>query len=371
MDKKTVSSTQNGLSSVGVDTLPKTAVIVLNWNRVNDTIECLESLLPVVKTDRVSLVCCDNASSDHSVAILEAWGRRHFPGPAARGATDEPSARTGGEFVLLRTERNGGYAAGNNAALRYLLAQDSPEFVWLLNNDTVVATDALPRLLAFARQHPDAGAIGSTLVDDRDRERVQCAGGCRYLPALTLMWNVLGGRPLREVLQHYQRVRLDYVHGAAMLLPAAVLDRVGLLDERFFLYYEEADFARRLRAQGYRLAWCRESVVYHKGAVSTGGRSNEHRRESVLANYHENLSTLLFTAQHYPLLLPLAAIVRLAMKTIVFLLFRRGYLFRPLWAAYRDFISRCGAEPPCALTASVLFHGAAPRSAIQSEPQDP
>ena len=179
-----------------------TAVIILNWNRATDTIECLESLLPMVAAGLGTLVCCDNASSDNSIAALESWGRRHFL-ELATGAAAMASRRqsAGGEFVLMRTERNGGYAAGNNAALRYLLSQGRYRFIWLLNNDTVVEADALPKLLVYARRHPRAGAIGSTLVDYYNRESVQCAGGCRYLPALTVMWNVLGGRPLREVLQ--------------------------------------------------------------------------------------------------------------------------------------------------------------------------
>lgn len=337
--------------------MPKTAVVVLNWNRAVDTIECLNSLLPAVAAGLGTLVCCDNASSDDSIAVLESWGRQHFPeflsGTASVAA---PRRSGGGEFVLLRTERNGGYAAGNNAALAYLLSQDRYQFIWLLNNDTVVEADALPKLLDYAMRHLRAGAIGSTLVDYYNRESLQCAGGCRYLPAFTLMWNVLGGRPLREALQYRGTVRLDYVHGAAMLLSVPAITEVGLLDERFFLYYEEADYARRLQARGYELAWCRDSVVYHKGAVSTGGRATSNRRESNLANYHENLSTLLFTWLHYPHLLPLAAGFRLVMKTVVFLLFRRGYLFKPLFMAYRDFVQlrRQKAQP---LTAEVLFHG--------------
>ena len=356
LQNSTTSPPLDKISFLARDILPMTAVIILNWNRATDTIECLESLLPMVAAGLGTLVCCDNASSDNSIAVLESWGRRHFPELATGAAAMASHRQSAGEFVLMRTERNGGYAAGNNAALRYLLSQGRYRFIWLLNNDTVVEADALPKLLAYALRHPRAGAIGSTLVDYYNRESVQCAGGCRYLPALTVMWNVLGGRPLREVLQFQETVRLDYVHGAAMLLSVPAIAEVGLLNERFFLYYEEADYARRLRARGYELAWRRDSVVYHKGAISTGGRVTGKRRESTLANYHENLSTLLFTRLHYPYLLPMAAGFRLVMKTAVFLLFRRGYLFGPLLGAYRDFMRPCHREPQ-PLAVQVLFHG--------------
>lgn len=337
--------------------MSKTAVVVLNWNRAVDTIECLDSLLPAVAAGLGTLVCCDNASSDDSIPALESWGRQHFPEPLSGALSAAARRRSGGgEFVLLRTERNGGYAAGNNAALAYLLSQDRYRFIWLLNNDTVVEADALPKLLGYAIRYPRAGAIGSTLVDYYNRESLQCAGGCRYLPAFTLMWNVLGGHPLPDALKFRGKARLDYVHGAAMLLAVPAIAEVGLLDERFFLYYEEIDYARRLRARGYELAWCRNSVVYHKGAVSTGGRSAGKQHESVLANYHENLSTLLFTWLHYPYLLPLAAGFRLVMKIIVFLLFRRGYLFKPLFLAYWDFLQLRHREIQ-PLTAELLFHG--------------
>ncbi|MCC8992942.1 MAG: glycosyltransferase family 2 protein [Candidatus Contendobacter sp.] len=339
------------------DLLPMTAVVILNWNRAADTIECLESLLPAVAAGLGALLCCDNASSDDSVTVLESWGRQYFPEPAPSVVPVTPHRRPGGgEFLLLRTERNGGYAAGNNAALRYLLSLSRYRFIWLLNNDTVVEAHALPKLLAYACRHPRAGAIGSTLVDYHHRELVQCAGGCRYLPVLTVMWNVLGGRPLREVMQSSKVVRLDYVHGAAMMLSTSVIAEVGLLNEQFFLYYEEADYARRLHSKGYELAWCRDSMVYHKGAVSTGGRATAKQPESTLANYHENLSTLLFTWLHYPYLLLPAAGFRLIMKTIVFLLYRRGYLFKPLLGAYRDFM-RLAYRKPKPLAVVVLFDG--------------
>ena len=347
----------NKISSIDRDRLASTAVVILNWNRATDTIECLESLLPVVAAGLGAVVCCDNASSDDSVAVLEAWGRRHFScptGDATAVALQNPIKSS--EFVLLQTERNGGYAAGNNAALRYLLAQGRYQFIWLLNNDTVVEADALPKLLDYASRHPQAGAIGSTLVDYHQREWVQCAGGCRYLPALTVMWNVLGGQSLEDVLRSRENVHLDYVHGAAMLLTVSAIAEVGLLNEQFFLYYEEADYARRLRSKGYELAWCRDSVVYHKGAVSTGGRSTAKQRESILANYHENLSTLLFTYLHYPYLLPLAASFRLAMKIVVFSLFRRGYLLGPLFRAYRDFM-RLRHQKISSLISDIIFRG--------------
>lgn len=342
-------------SNLACDILPATAVVVLNWNRAKDTIECLESLLPAVTSGLGMVVCCDNASSDDSVTVIESWARQHFSEQRVAPASKRLYKQSiGSEFVLLQTERNGGYAAGNNAALRYILPRQY-KFILLLNNDTVIKADALQELLAYAHHHPQAGAVGSTLVDYFNRELVQCAGGCRYLPALTIIWNVLGGRLLHDVLQSRKMVHLDYVHGAAMLLSTSAITNVGLLNEQFFLYYEEADYALRLRAQGYELAWCRNSIVYHKGAVSTGGRTTVKQCESTLANYHENLSTLLFTLLHYPYLLPLAACFRLAMKITVFLLFRRGYLFKPLFVAYRDFL-RLRYRKPQPLAAKVLFH---------------
>lgn len=308
---------------------PRVCLLVLNWNRAEDSLACLDSLRPDLASGLAALVVCDNGSTDDSIPRLLAWAREQGLQPQ------------GGDwnFALIANGGNLGYAAGNNVGLRFALADGRFDWIWVLNNDTQVAPGALKSLLAKGEADPNLGVIGSTLVDHYQRDLVQYAGGCRYQPLTSLMRPCLAGTPLSQVLATDEtRVRLDYVGGAAMLLRTSALRRVGLFNEDFFLYYEEMDLCQRLRQAGYALGWCRESLVYHQGGSSTGGRSTVKGEESQLAAYHENLSTLLYTRRHHPWLLPLVAGLRLAGKSLVYLLKGRRSLFSPLWRAYRDFL---------------------------------
>lgn len=327
------------------------AIVVLNWNRPRDTLECLESLLPQVESGRASLIVCDNGSSDDSEAVLLDWIRQRFKALDARGAPPEATV------TLVQTGANVGYGEGNNVGIRQALLQSACRYVWVLNNDTVVGDGALEALVECAEAQPEPQVLGCTLVDYADRGTVQCAGGCLYSPVLTRQRDQWGGRSLASLRDVDRAPSLDYVCGAAIFVPREVWRRVGLLSSDYFLYYEELDFARRCRDQGVGLGWCRSSVVYHKRGLSTGSRSEQRRQESWLANYHENLSTLRFTARYHPWLLPVAFTVRLVAKLAVLAASGRWSAYAPLLAAYRDFL--LGRWPAVAHADSprVLFAG--------------
>ncbi len=317
---------------------PRVCAVVLNWNRPDDTLECLDSLLPLIHSRQLALVVCDNASSDDSVDRIRRWAGRHCRLETVSGVP-LPSVGVPGMdwvFLLVQTGANRGYAGGNNVGIHCALKRKQFEFLWILNNDTILHEHALDMLLQCARRNSDVGAFGSTVVDFFARDFVQMAGGCRYHPLTTVMRSTYGGRSLSEVLAADPNVRLDYISGAAMFCRADMFRKVGLFDERFFLYYEEMDLSRRMHPLGFSLHWCKDSIVYHKGGVSTGGRSSAKRRESWLSEYHENLSTLLYTRKHHPRLLPVAAGLRFFGKFIVYLYRGHLRLLPTLVAAYRD-----------------------------------
>lgn len=307
-------------------TLANVCAIILNWNRAHDTCACLTSLLPIVRRRELVLIVCDNASCDDSVDRLLEWAEQHFALGEDLGEWD---------FLLVQTGDNLGYAGGNNVGIRYALERGF-EFLWILNNDTVVADDALEALRTCAQRAPQIGIFGSTVAEYYRPHRVQMAGGCRYDPWTTIMRPIYAGKDVQTVLLASERVPLAYVSGAAMFCRAEVFRRVGLLDERFFLYYEELDLAQRLRRAGFELGWCPKSLVYHKGGASTGGRSWVNRRDSWQSHYHENLSTLLYTRKHHPWLLPIAAGLRLGGKALVYLARSRLDLVSALLRAYWD-----------------------------------
>ncbi|HFD11740.1 MAG TPA: glycosyltransferase family 2 protein, partial [Crenotrichaceae bacterium] len=230
---------------------------------------------------------------------------------------------------------NSGYAAGNNIGIQYAIDHGF-DYVWILNNDTVVADNALTTLLDCSQQHPDIACFGSTLVDYSRPEKVQCAGGCRYNPLTTVRTEIYHDRDLHWVENQQQDLVLDYVCGAAMFLQVEALRKVGMLNQQFFLYYEELDLAQRLKKAGYRLGWCKASIVRHR-------TSSSHQLNTVqqqILHYHENLSTLIYTWLHHRKLFVFAACFRLLAKIIVLPLTNRSGLIPSLIRAYYNFFKK-------------------------------
>ena len=133
---------------------------------------------------------------------------------------------------------------------------------------------------------------------------------------------------------------IDFVTGAAAFIRATALRQVGLFCEDYFLYFEELDFCRRISKVGFRISWCPESYVYHEAGRSAGSRSQASTRKSSLAEYHSNLSCLIFMRKFHPRLLWLAATVRFFLKIAHQLIHLEPYLLLPLVQAYRDYLTR-------------------------------
>jgi GT2 family glycosyltransferase len=221
---------------------PMVGVVVLNWNGWPDTFSCITSLKQIAY-DNVFIVVVDNASTDDSVAAI----RAEFP-----------------EVVLLECESNDGFASGNNVGIRYAV-QRGADFVWLLNNDATACTRSLSEMVAVAMQDTSIGAVGSVVFDHDQRDRVQVWGGGRINH-----WTGSTGPWIKPVPASC----LTYLSGVSMLVRSSVWSSVGLLDEQYFMYWEDADFGIRLRRLGWTLAVAPDSHVWHKGSASTGGLNN-------------------------------------------------------------------------------------------------
>ncbi len=302
-----------------------TAIIVLNWNSPEDTICCLESLLALIGNDLVTIIVCDNHSDDNSVELIAHWASLHFP-QVLTNTTDQA------QFILFQLGSNSGYAAGNNVGLQYAVDHGF-KYAWILNNDTVVAENALTALIDCIEQHPEVGCYGSTLVDYSKPDKVQCAAGCRYNPLTTVRTEIYHDCDLSWVKQQEKNLKLDYVCGAAMFLRVDALRNIGLLNQQFFLYYEELDLAQRLKKSGYQLGWCKASVVQHQQASNK--QVNQDQQQFL--HYHENLSTLIYTCSHHRLLFVFAAAFRLIAKIVVLPFTKRAHLMPSLLKAYVDF----------------------------------
>ena len=281
-------------------------VIILNWNGATDTIACIESLArlngPLPK-----VIVCDNASSDDS------WGRLQSC------VADHPEMN----IHLQQTGANLGFAGGNNVGLRIALSDPSMEFVWLLNNDTVVEPDSLALQLRYMREHPQVGICGSTLLYADEPDRIQAVGG-RYHPWQISAKHVLGHHRYSESLcRSVDPGEFDYVVGASMFVRRNVLEKVGLLSEDYFLYFEEIDWATRMKRilPGMTLGYAPDSLVYHKEGGSTQSSNRVRKTYRYFADYFFITSHLKFSRKHYPLR---SIVVQASMLLIALNRVRRG-----------------------------------------------
>lgn len=313
--------------------MARAAVVLVNWNGWCDSIECLESLFRQLPAD-VQVIVCDNGSTDNSLDRLRAWAEglldvavpgthslRHLSWPpvpkalkfvqydretAEQGGADDEDAR----LVLIDAKANLGFGGGNNVALRYLLAHGEFEYVWLLNNDTVVADGAFEALLRRMTQQPDAGICGATLLHYADPGKVQARGGGWYCRWLGLAWHLgqLGHADAVVDTATIER-RMSYVVGASMLVSTRFLQQVGLMNEDYFLYFEELDWALRSKGK-FSLAYASDCWVYHKVGRSVGSGFLPHRK-SYLSDYYNIRNRLLFTSRYYPMATPMLLITLL------------------------------------------------------------
>jgi GT2 family glycosyltransferase len=238
----------------------------------------------------------------------------------------------------MQNTTNLGYAAGNNTGIRLALSKGHFDFIWILNNDTTAHERSVETLLVCAKDHPGTGIFGSSVV--LADKTLQCAAGYRYNPLTTIYRPALGGEKLDKVLQGNHSPRLDYIYGASMFVRTGVFKKIGLLSEEYFLFYEELDFCRRAKRAGLGMGWCRDSIVYHKNSSTIGRPGSTEKGKIVLANYHENLSTLIFTKKFYPVWLPFAMLFRFFGKLAFIIKRRDWHLVRPLLWAYRDFFKQ-------------------------------
>jgi len=306
---------------------PKIYIVVLNFNRGADTAECLESLL---RSDypRFQVLVVDNCSSDGSMQQLREWaeGRREYqppgdhplrrlsfppvPKPVSHALLSAPEVEENApprpeRVIFIQSDRNRGFAGGNNLGIRFALRQNDFEYLWILNNDTVVAPDAPGKLVETMRRYrtegQKIGILGSKLLYYDAPEIIQALGG-RYRKWLGVGRHVGDGERDRG---QYDRLdsRPDYAVGAAMLVSREFLGEVGLLSEDYFLYFEELDWALRARQQGWEVGVCGESKVYHKEGRTIGSHADL-RRRSYQSDYYMLKNRLVFTRKFYPRCLP-------------------------------------------------------------------
>lgn len=230
--------------------MPLVYAITLNWNRPDDTVDCL-STLSAQTYGNLRLLVVDNGSVDDSVALLQ----DRFPG-----------------VEVLASAENRGFAGGANLGLHRALAAGA-DHVFLLNNDTLVDPQAIAQLVSHVQ--PDVGILAPVIYYAGDPTRIWSAGGRVRFWLLDKYGDREGDI---DVGPWPETVEQDFVTGCGMLLSRSLLESVGLFDERFFMYYEDFDLCLRARRAGFRLLLVPAARMWHQVARSSGGRDTVNER---------------------------------------------------------------------------------------------
>lgn len=283
-----------------------TLAIILNWNNAVDT---AAAALAVLREQGADVIIVDNHSSDDSKPKIAAILSREA---VSTSWEDEANFSLKGrrqQCYLLAASRNYGFAAGVNKVLRHA-TETSYRFFWLLNNDAFPAPAALSLLKEALIQDQGMGFAGSVIADYQDRNRVQCCG-VKYYPFFGVSKLVLKNELLTAVdPARLREERIDFQHGASLLLSRNILETIGFMDERFFLYFEEHDWQLRASAHGLHNCLVPESLVYHKGSMSTDNAKH-------LFFYYYNSSAVVFSLKHNPWPYRISSILNLVLITAV------------------------------------------------------
>ncbi len=237
---------------------PLVSIITINYNNADITAALIESLRKV-SYPAVEIIVVDNGSTENPNSIKD-----RYP------------------FVnLVKTGKNLGFAGGNNVGFQSARG----DYFLMLNNDTEVDPHFIEPLLERLESDPHIGAVSSKLIYYGSNEIIQYAGSTP-INQFTGRNKYIGQKERDHGQYNYCRPT-HYGHGAAMMIPRRVLEKVGLMADLYFLYYEELDFCERLRKAGYTIWYSGRSKVYHKESMSVG-------KESPLKTYYMTRNRLLF-----------------------------------------------------------------------------
>jgi len=231
--------------------LPKVSIIILNWNGLNDTIECLESLKKIIYPN-YEVIVVDNGSKGNDADVLE--------------------EKYQGYIKVIRNKENLGFAEGNNVAIREVLKEGKSEYILTLNNDTTVEPNFLDELIKCAQKHPRVGSIQPKMILAKWPQYIDSIG--LELSKTGFGFN-LGGYQNPNLFNEEIEI-LGPCAGAALYKVEAVKDIMidnEFFDKDFFAYSEDFDVALRLRWAGWESWYCPASIVYHKRGATGGVRS--------------------------------------------------------------------------------------------------
>ena len=238
------------------------AIATINYRTPELTISCINSVLEDQKNlPEFKIYVIDNASPDDSIRLISDYI-----------SSNDLSA----QVELIQSEINGGFAYGNNLVMRKILENDiNPKYLWVLNPDTLVRPGAGRHLIDFLEANPKAAVAGSALENEAHERQTSAfrfpSPSSELISHLRLgVVDRLFPHKLVPMQIGDQKMKVDWVSGASFIIEVECLRSIGLMDEVYFLYYEEVDYFQSINRAGYEIWHVPESLVFHVMGASTG-----------------------------------------------------------------------------------------------------
>ncbi len=259
--------------------MPKVFVIILNWNGKNNTLACLKSIQKITYKSCYPIVVDNGSIDDSTSAIRNAYPHIH----------------------VIETHTNLGFSGGNNVGIKHALANGA-DYLYLLNNDTIVDPKILDAFVSLSQKQATPTILGGRVYLFDKPGTFDHLGG---------NWNPRKGNfdlvALRQIDDQTfdQPLLVDYVCGCSLFAPSVIFKKLGGLDNRFFLYWEESDFCMRAKSLGYPSMYCPEAKLWHKVSASIASNTS-------YATYFFWRNRLLWMRKH----LPFRSRLKLFLKTV-------------------------------------------------------
>lgn len=240
----------NNIKGEGQEIHPKVCIVILNWNGLEDTVECLESLKRITYPN-YEIILVDNGSEGNDVEVLR--------------------ERFGDHIHIIENDKNYGFAEGCNIGMRYALETSTTDYILLLNNDTVIDPDFLSELVDVADSNAMIGIVGPKIYYYHEPTMIQSAGGQInwWTGKMTLIGCGQNDRGQFDTMKD-----VDWLLGCAILIRRRTLEDIGLLFAGYFAYFEETDWCVKCTKAGYRVVYLPDAKVWHKRPPSISKTDN-------------------------------------------------------------------------------------------------
>jgi len=322
---------------------PSVAIIILNWNGWKDTIECLESLNKITYP-KYNIIIVDNGSEDESIEKIKEYckGKIHVKSDFFRySKSNKPitikeytreeaedaknkkvknkKSSSNNKIILIKNEKNYGFAEGNNIGMRYVLKILNPDYVLLLNNDTVVDKNFLGDIVQIAECDENIGVVGPCIYHYYEKDRIQSMGA--KIDFNTGERKILHLEDLDDTNLE-NPVEVDYVSGCALLAKSTLIKKIGYLNPEYFAYCEEVEWCTRAKKIGYSIFCNSKSRIWHKESASA-------KKMNGFEIFHRTRNNFWFLKQHTSKKQYLSFLLyffgfRFWYKSCVYILYRRN-----------------------------------------------